>query len=183
MKLAFDNITISGGVAVGKTSLFNNLKPYLTPLHWQFEAIGDIHREYLKDNIMPEATKVSDEFDLKIEKFVEKKLRLEKYHVIAAWLSGFVARNLTNTLRILLTCQDNSLRVDRVANRDRISVEEAKKFIKQREEGNIGKYKRLYGDVNFWNPTYYQLVIDTYAHSQLETVNKVLDKLEYKYTV
>lgn len=63
MTLHFDNITISGGVAVGKSTLARNHLANLEPYHWHIKNLGDINRQYLNDNIMPEATKVSDEFD------------------------------------------------------------------------------------------------------------------------
>jgi len=67
-----------------------------------------------------------------------------------------------------------------VVNRENIGVEEAKDWIKQREEENIIKWQRLYGNYDFWHPKYYDLVIDTYSSGQMETVGKVLDKLAYK---
>lgn len=179
MTLHFDNITISGGVAVGKSTLARNLLAYLEPYHWHIKNLGDIHRQYLNDNIMPEATKVSDEFDKKIEAEVEKILSTQKNWIIQGWLSGYVAKDLDKTLRILLICKENALRVDRVANRDNASIAEAKQFIKQSEEGNLAKYKRIYGNHDFWNPKYYHLVIDTYSSGQLETTGKVLDVLGY----
>jgi cytidylate kinase len=180
MELKYDNIAISGGVAVGKTTLLANLKPFLLPLGWEFLNVGDIHRQHLKDNVMPEAIKVSDEFDRAIEEKVHEALSTKKNIAMQAWICGFVARDLPKTLRILLVCKDDSLRVDRVANRDNISIDQAKEFIKRREEGNIAKYKRLYGGYHFWDPKYYNLVIDTYAHSQIETVDLALEALGYK---
>ena len=179
MKFRFDNITISGGVGVGKSTLIDNLIPYLSPYGWQFKSLGDIHRKFLKDNVMPEAKKVSDEFDLKIEAEVKKILETQKHWIIQGWLSGFVARHLDNTLRVLVICSHKSLKVDRVVNRDKVTVETAKQYIKQREEGNFEKYRRLYGNYDFWDPQYYHAVIDTYAMGQLETVGRVLDLLGY----
>ena len=128
---------------------------------------------------MPEAVKVSDEFDRKIEDDVFHLLSTEKKNVIQAWISGFVARELPKTLRILLVCNENSLRIDRVAERDHISPQEAETFIKQREEGNLQKFKRLYGEYNFWDPKYYHLVIDSYANGKEECVNLVLHELGF----
>lgn len=179
MNLKFDNLTISGGVAVGKSTLINNLIPYLEPYGWKFKSIGEIHRKFLKDNVMPEAARVSDDFDRKIEAEIERTLRMEENWIVQSWLAGFDARHLKNTLRVLLVCHEESLRIDRVANRDKVTVEQAKIFIRQREDGNLEKYRRLYGKHNFWDPKYYHLVIDTYSSGQLETVGKVLDKLGY----
>ena len=57
------------------------------------------------------------------------------------------------------------------------TIDEAKKWIKQRELENERKWKDLYGDHDFWNPQHYDLIIDTYATGQMETVGRVLDKL------
>lgn len=179
MTFKFDNITISGGVAVGKSTLIENLKPYLEPYNWNFKSVGDIFREYLKDNIAPKSAHVSDQFNRDMEAEVERKLREEKRWVIQAWISGFVARKLDTTLRILLICKEDALRIDRVANRDKTTIAQAKQFIREREEENISMYKRLYGEYNFWDPKYYHIVIDTYSCGQLETTGIVLDKLGY----
>lgn len=180
MKLKYNNITISGGIAVGTTTLFNNLKPYLRPYGWRFKSTGEFIRQYTQEKINPVATLVSDDFDRKIETKVAKTLEKEKKWVIEGWLSGFVARNIKTTLRILLICSEESLRIDRVVNRDKITIREAKKMIKTRENGNLKKWRRIYGNYNFFDPKYYHLVIDTYSSGPLETVGKVLDRLGYK---
>ncbi|OGK18511.1 hypothetical protein A2866_00870 [Candidatus Roizmanbacteria bacterium RIFCSPHIGHO2_01_FULL_39_8] len=181
MHFKFDNIAISGGVAVGKSTLIRNLYHFLKPYGWKFKSIGEIHRQYLKDNIMPEASRVSDEFDRKIEETMIHIFETEKQWIIQSWLAGFNARNLKKTLRVLLTCKDRSLRIDRIVNRDKVTIGNAKKFLKQREQGNLAKYKRLYGNYNFWDPKYFHLVIDTYSSGPLETAGKVLDKLGYDH--
>ncbi len=178
--MKYDNITISGGAGTGKTTLYRNLQPYLQSQGWKFKTIGELFREHVKDNVMPTATKVSEQYDRDIENMVEKLLTTEKNWVIEAWLAGFVARNLPRTFRILVVCRDMSLRVDRIANRDKISIDQAKKFIKEREETNFAKYRKLYGDYNFWNPEYFHLIIDTYELGQHEAVDKVLIGLGYK---
>ncbi len=179
MDFKFDNIAISGGVAVGTTTLLDNLKPYLEPYGWKFSSTGNFVREYTKENILPLATLVSEEFDKEIEKKVYEKFLNEDRWVIEGWLAGFVARKLNNTLRVFLYCSEESIRVDRLANRDRLSVGEAKQFVKLREEKNIKKWKKIYGDYNFFDKKYYHLSIDTYSSGQHETVGKVLDCLGY----
>jgi len=116
MHLKYDNITISGGVGVGTSTLMNNLKPYLKPMDWKFKSTGEIIRKYTKEQIMPSATLVSDEYDRVIEKTAKNLLSNQKHWVIEAWLSGFIARDMKKVLRILLVCSDDALRVDRVAN-------------------------------------------------------------------
>ena len=189
MNLKFENITISGGVAVGTSTLLNNLKLYLKPQNWNFFSGGEFMRNYaIKNGFFPKnskehhkATVYSDDFDNQVDYGMLERLTKEKHIILESWLSGFMARELKNVLRILLVCSDEALRIDRVANRDMVTVEEAKVFIKEREEENFKKWKRLYGDYNFFNPKYYQLVIDTYNAGPMETLGKVLDKLGFKH--
>lgn len=180
MDFKYANMTISGGIAVGTTTLMENLKPYLEPYQWKFKSNGEIVREYTKENVLPLATLVSDDFDRKIEATVYEKLEKEKNWVLEGWLTGFISRNLPNTLRILLICSENSIRIDRLMNRDKVSVSDAKNFLKLREDKNFKKWQQIYGEHNFFNPKYYHLVIDTYSSGQNQTVGKVLDALGYK---
>ncbi|OGK24642.1 hypothetical protein A3A46_01245 [Candidatus Roizmanbacteria bacterium RIFCSPLOWO2_01_FULL_37_13] len=188
MKLKYDNITISGGVAVGTSTLLYNLKHYLKPYGWKFFSGGEFMRDYaIKKGFIPKNLKThhtaavySDDFDKKIDYGMKERLQKEKLLVLESWLSGFMARGLKNTLRILLVCSNEAIRVDRVVNRDNVTIDEAKKFIKDREEVNFKKWHRLYGKHNFFDPKHYNLVIDTYSSGPLETTGKVLDKLGYK---
>lgn len=180
MLLKYRNITISGGVSSGKNTLLDNLKPYLTPLGWKFAHGGQLLRDFAKEYVQPVATLVDKDFHNYIDNRTKDLLTKEGNYVIEAWLSGFMSRDLKDTLRVLLICSDDALRIDRVANRDKVSIDEAKKFIKEREDINFKEWKRIYGDYNFWDPKYYNLVIDTYSSGPMETVGKVLDKLKYK---
>ncbi len=178
MKLKYKNITISGGVAVGKNTLQNNLKPYLEPLGWSFTSGGQLLRDFAKEYVQPVASLAPDDFHQKLDD--RTKQLLEKGNiVIEAWLGGFMARDRVDTLRILLLCKNDALRIDRVANRDKVSVEDAKTYIKEREEGNFKEWQRIYGAYDFFGHEYYHLIIDTYSSGQNETVGIVLDKIGY----
>ncbi len=179
MNLKFENITISGGVAVGKGTLTANLKPYLEPLGWKFTSGGQLLRDFTKEYVQPLASLADAKFHNELDARTKRLLTEEGHYVIEAWLAGFMARDLDNTLRIFLTCSNDALRIDRVANRDKVSIDQAKHYIREREEGNMTEWRRIYGDYNFWDPKFYHLTIDTYSSGQMETVGKVLDKLGY----
>ena len=179
MNLKYRNITISGGVSTGKNTLLNNLKPYLKPLGWKFTSGGQLLRDFAKEYVQPLASLADKKFHNMLDDRTKRLLTEEGNYVIEAWLAGFMARDLTDTLRVLLICDNDALRVDRVANRDKVSIENAKKFIKEREEINFKEWKGIYGNYNFFDNQYYHLVIDTYSSGQLETVGKVLDKLGF----
>lgn len=180
MNLKFQNITISGGVATGKNTLLNNLKPYLKPLSWQFTSGGQLLRDFAKEYVQPLASLADKKFHNSLDARTRRLLTEKGNYVIEAWLAGFMAKDLKNTLRILLICSNQALQVDRVANRDKISIQEAKEFIREREQENFKTWYKIYGKHNFWNPKYFHLIIDTYSSGPLETVGKVLDYLGYK---
>jgi len=178
MKLKYRNITISGSVAVGKNTLHENLKSYLEPLGWTFTSGGKLLRDFAKEYVNPVASLAPDDFHHKLDDRT-KNLLERGHYVIEAWLAGFMAKERDDTLRVFLRCQNDAIRIDRVANRDNLSVADAKKFIKAREDGNFAEWKRIYGDYNFFDPKYYHLSIDTYSSGPLETVGIVLDKLGF----
>jgi cytidylate kinase len=69
-------------------------------------------------------------------------------------------------------------------NREKISIEQAKEEVIEREENDLEKWRKLYanGDKNwnYWDKKYYDLVINTYSHNQDETLEFALEKLGYK---
>ncbi len=180
-KFKYRNITISGKIAVGTTTLAKNLQQILG---WKYINTGALQRQYDREHGISEnergATTRPDTHEREMEAMAKRILIEEKQVIYEAWLSGFVAQTIPQVLKILVICSAEAIRIDRVVNRDRVSVDEAKKFIKTREEENIDKWKKLYGDHDFWNPKFYDLVIDTYSSGPLETVGKVLDSLGYK---
>lgn len=180
MTFNYKNITISGGIGVGTSTLSANLKPFLEKENWQFKSTGAFIREYTHENVMPLATLVSDDFDREIEKKATELLQTQEKWVVEAWLAGWLARDMKHVLKVLVICSEDSLRIDRVVNRDNVSVEEAKKNIKEREEGNFAKWRRIYGEYDFFDKSYYDLVIDTYSTGQTESAKLVLEKLGYK---
>ena len=175
----YNNITVSGRIATGTSTLAKNLE---RALGWKRINVGDLQREFDRKRGKSEHFSGSDtrtdQWEKDIEAMTQEKLTNENKLIYEAWLSGFVAKEIKGVLRVLLTC-DDALRIDRLVNRDNMSVDEAKKQIESREKGNIKKWQALYGKHDFWDPKYYQLVIDTYATGPNETMGIVLDKLGF----
>lgn len=174
----YRNIVVSGKIAVGTSTLARNLHK---SLGWEYVNAGEIQRQYDRDHNRKEyehgSTVRPDEHEREIEAMT-KQLLTEKDNIIyEAWLGGFIAKDMNDVLKVLVTCSNEAVRIDRVAFRDSLTIDQAKKFIKQREQENVSKWKTLYGDYDFWDPKYFDLVIDTYATGPMETMGKVLDKL------
>lgn len=179
--LKYRNLTISGKIATGTTTLAKNLRQILD---WEYINAGEIQRRWDREHGINEnergASLRPDEHEREMEAMAKKILTEKERIIYEAWLSGFVAREISGVLRVLVICGDEAIRIDRVANRDNVTIEQAKHFIKTREEENITKWMSIYGDYDFWDPKYYELVIDTYSSGPMETLGKVLDKLGYR---
>lgn len=174
----FHNITISGRVASGATTLSRSLAK---KLNWKLMNGGELYREYAKKNGIPlEKTNLSsDKYHLDLDKFIKEKLVNEKQLIIESWLSGFDAQGISGVFKIFITCSNDGIRIDRLVNRDNLTIAEAIEHLKTREEENLNKWERLYKTRDFWNSKLYDLVIDTYTSGPEETLKIALAAIGY----
>ena len=182
------NITISGRIGSGATTLAVKLSK---ELGWEMLEGGQIMRRINKEvgADVVETNKRPDHFDLEYEEMVKKILREEKNRIVQSHLAGFDAKGLEGVFKILVVCEDEQgndkkdIRIDRLVNRDKISVEEAKNEVIEREKRNLEKWRRLYADNDeswaYWDKKYYDLIINTYSHNQEETLKIALEKMGY----
>lgn len=180
------NITVSGKIGAGATSLGKNLSK---TLGWDFLEGGDLFEKIHKELKLSQAMVNSrpDHFDLEYEKKVKKMLSSESHHIIQSHLAGFDAQGIDKVFKILVVCEDNQgndkeeIRIDRLINRDKISIEEAKEEVLERERQHLEKWRRLYAENDqnwvYWDKKYYDLVINTYSHGQDETLKLALEKI------
>lgn len=185
--LKYSSVAISGRPGAGRSTLLKNLKPYLEPLGWEIFSGGDWSRQFSikagkhdpNDAKHHLATDYGEEVDHQIDAAMREKLSHPETHVcVESWIAGWNMRGLPHVLKVLLMC-DDALRIDRVVNRDNVTVEEAKQHLHVREEANLAKWQRMYGVDDFWDPKYYDLVINTYSHGPKETLDLVLQALGY----
>ena len=179
------NITISGRIASGATTLAHHLAKHL---HWRILDGGKIFREFTKDHGY--AGDRPDQFDLDYEEKIKQILSTKEHQIIQSHLAGFDAQGIDDILKIVVVCEDEEgndkadIRIDRLANRDAASVEQAKHEVAERESQNLTKWRRLYANndpkwVN-WDKKYYDLVINTFTHNQIESLQLVLDAIGHK---
>ncbi len=202
-KTKYKNITISGLPGSGSTTLLNLLKEELKFKGWSGFSGGEFMRQYAVEKglyddtqkIHHSAIAYDDDFDRQVDLDIRKKLKSQEQWIIESWLSGFMAQGLPAILKILVYCSEDSVRIDRIVNRDDISVEEAKTHINDRYQTNLKKWRQLYQKewrqwvvakglaepnepIDFWKPELYDLVIDTYSNNQQQTTNIVLDAIK-----
>ncbi|EKD65443.1 MAG: hypothetical protein ACD_50C00083G0002 [uncultured bacterium] len=183
------NITVSGRIGSGTTTLASGLAE---KLDWELLEGGilfeKIHNELKISEVQVGAR--PDHFDLEYEEKIKKLLLEESNQVVQSHLAGFDAQGIEGVFKILVICEDEEgndkmeIRIDRLVNRKKISVDEAKEELMAREQGHLEKWSRLYagGDPNwvYWDKKYYDLVINTYAQNKEETLRIALEKIGYK---
>jgi len=172
----YRNITVSGGVGTGKTTLAKLLN---TSLGWQYRNTGELYRRFVQQSgiKLENTTHSSDDIHRALDLYVTEHLRTDDHHIFEGWLAGFMARGMKDVLKVLVLCSDDAIRIKRVANREDITVKEAEEHLRTREAENLSKWKKLYGRADFWKPEEYDLVIDTRISSEEVALQQVLDKL------
>lgn len=182
------NITVSGRIGSGATTLATKLAERLG---WDVLDGGKLMRQANKDLgfSVIDANKRPDSFDLEYEERVKKMLREESHHIIQSHLAGFDAQGIYGVFKILIICEDSQsndkidIRIDRLVNRDKISVEKAKFEVKERERQHLEKFRRLYANNDqawvYWDKKYYDLVINTYSHNKEETLAIALQAIGF----
>lgn len=187
LHLKYSSVAISGRPGAGRSTLLKNLRPHLGPLGFEFFSGGEWSRKYSidlgkhdpKDPKHHLATDYGDDIDYEIDQAQREKISYSSTHLaIESWIAGWNARGFSHVLKVLLMC-DDALRIDRIVNRDGVSVEEAKEHLRAREDANINKWKQLYGVDDFWDPKHYDLIINTYSHGPGQTLEIVLQALGY----
>ncbi len=180
------NITVSGRIGSGATTLAVKLAE---TLGWDVLDGGKILRRINQEvgATVVDTLKRPDRFDLDYEERVKRMLREESHHVVQSHLAGFDAQGIDGIFKILIICADEEgndkteIRVDRLVNRDGISIEQAKHEVLERERQNLEKWRRLYTNNNpswvYWDKKYYDLVINTYSHNQEETLRIALEAI------
>ena len=205
MKYNYKNITISGLPGCGSTTLLKELKDKLEEDGWIGFSGGEFMRAYAieKGLFNPSksthhsATVYNDDFDRQVDYGMREKVTNQEKWIIESWLSGFMAQNIPGTLKVLMTCSDDAVRIDRIVNRDGVDVMEAKESIHSRYQGNLAKWQRMYSKewqewvvatgklsqtepIDFWREELYDLVIDTFSNNKEKTLQMVLDAIEKK---
>lgn len=173
------NITISGRIGSGATTLAKKLSEILG---WQMLDGGGIFRQLQKEQgfDINKTDSRPDHFDLEYEEMVKKNLKEKNHQIIQSHLAGYDAQGIDGVFKILVLCagedgeDKTEIRVDRIVNRDKVSIDEAKKGVVDREEEHLKKFRRLYANDdeswNYWKKDYYDLIINTYSHNAEETL-------------
>lgn len=201
----FKNITISGLPGSGSTTLLNQLREELKFDGWTGFSGGEFMREYAMEKGLMDANgklhhsanAYSEEFDREVDMGMRERLSTEENWILESWLSGFMAQGVEGTFKILMVCSNTAVKVDRIVNRDTVTPEDALDNMNHRYQTNLKKWRRMYKDewqkwvvdtgkatqsdaIDFWRPSLYDIVIDTYSTNQTESLELVLHAITQK---
>ena len=183
-------ITVSGRIGSGSTTLAKTLSKILG---WKHVEGGEVFWEEVRRKLGLEEKDTNlrpDKNDKDFDASLKKLLKKSKDIILETKLAGFNAQSISEVFKILIICENDKgidqseIRIDRIINREKISVDKAKGEVLQREKNDIGKWRRIYAnnDQNwvYWDRKYYDLVINTYSHNQDETLKIALEGIGYK---
>lgn len=180
-------ITISGRIASGSTTLGHRLAGILG---WRHVEGGEVFWEAVRakmglgekdTDLRPD--KEDEDFDSSLKEILASGKNL----ILETKLAGFNAQGISGVFKIGVVCEDEDnndkteIRIDRLINREKISIEQAKEQVLEREKNDLEKWRRLYSNSdpnwNYWDKKYYNLVINTYSHNQDETLKIALQAI------
>jgi len=182
-------ITVSGRIASGSTTLSKHVAH---ALGWRRIEGGEIFWEAVRNklglgekdtNLRPDN---EDElFDAQLKRILKEDSQI----VLDTKLAGFNAQDIPGVFKVLALCTDKDgndqtqIRIDRLVNREHLSVEEAKEEVLVREKNDIEKWRRLYAPQDntwtYWDKKYYDLVIDTFSFDQDHSLHAVLSAIGF----
>lgn len=170
-----NKITISGKICTGKTTLLKSLEKQL---NWPVFMTGKLFREYVAKNKLDleQVEEQNDDLTKKIDYQVRDMIYKEGNLIVDGWMSGIMAHDQPNVLKILLTCKDET-RYKRFSDRENINFDEAKKRVEERQSNWLNKLEKIYGRNDFMDPKNYDLIIDTTDISSQEVLEKVIRKI------
>lgn len=173
--MIFNKITISGKICTGKTTLLKSLEQ---ELNWAVFMTGKLFREYVSKNKfnLEQVEEQNEELTKKIDYQVRDLIHAPENLIIDGWMSGIMAADLPNVLKVLLICDDN-IRYQRFADREKINIVEAKKRVEERQNNWLNKLQKIYKRSDFVDPKNYDLIIDTSNISSQAVLEKVIKAL------
>jgi len=169
----YTKVTISGKICTGKSSLFRELQK---KLNWPTFSTGAYFREYAKSHTISLniAEEQNEYLTHKVDEMVKEMVKKPGNLLLDSWLAGIMAEGVDDVLKILLVT-DDSMRFKRFAEREHVSIEEAKAEVLLRDKSWFEKVRQIYNRSDFFDEKNYTLVIDTSSLS-VDQVEEIILK-------
>ena len=174
-------IAISGLVGTGKTTAALEVQKILGKKGKKAEIIIPTFKDIAKEKgiDLMEFQRMAEK-DPSIDKLFDQKMMemasKTKDAIIASWLAMWIIKDAD--LRVFLY-GPLGVRAERIAKRDKIGVEDAKRHIIEREEGNRKRYMSLY-EIDIFDYTTADVCINTSQYDAGKVAEMVISALEIK---
>lgn len=171
-------ITISGPIGSGKSSVGKRLAKLL---NYQFFSGGTFFRQLADEHGMSleEFNRYAEnhvEIDKKQDQLILDFIRESDNIVVESRLAGWLCyHNSVDAFRIFIDAHLDE-RIKRVSHREKSNRSKTGELLKQREESEIKRYRDFY-DVDYREPLYYDLIINTENLSVEQVVNKIYEQI------
>lgn len=180
METKITKITIGGLSGTGKGTVAKGLAE---KIGFKFTSAGNFFRELAKEkgyNSVLELQKVihspestDSSIDIEVDERTKKFGSENDRFIIEGRLC---AHMIPGAFKILLTCNEEE-RFKRVAERQGVDFETAKKETLERENLYTNFYKTFYKIENYLDERYYDLIIDTTSISPEEIIQDLINKI------
>ena len=170
-----NKITIFGLAGTGKSSVGKTLAK---KLYCAFVSTGNVFREQAKEAgvLVHEYDKMA-EIDPGIDQKLDERIaQIGKIHENLVLESRLGWYFVPDSLKIKFICEDGE-RFKRVAHRDKISEEEAKRISNIRENSHLERFKKVYGIEDYSADEHFDLIIDTTNIHVSEIIEIILKKV------
>lgn len=174
--MKYKNIAVTGKIiASGSTTLAWELAK---KLDWRFHTAGEIFRQYCQEKGWPieRYQDVPEEVDKEVDEKAKEMMEKEEKIVYEGWLAGWLTREMPHVFRVLYVAP-LEVRIKRFAQREKVSLKEAREKVIFRDKTTIEKHQRLYQIKDQFDKNYFHLIVETDKMTPEEEVELVLSKL------
>ncbi|MEM0437806.1 MAG: cytidylate kinase family protein [Candidatus Micrarchaeia archaeon] len=134
-------VCISGLTGSGKTTAAEHLAKLLGVPHIAFSMKDEAKARGISIVELQEIAARDSRIDLEFDKRQEEEMKKHQSFVTSTWLGAWIA---DADLNVWLYA-DDEVRARRVAGRDGMPVEEARKMMLKKDAQNVERYLKLYG--------------------------------------
>jgi cytidylate kinase len=171
----FHSLAVSGECSSGKSTLCKTLSQIL---NWTHVDVGNEFRKIAEPRGLriEEFGSIPDPLLRQIDDQIRHRIQIEVNVIWDGRLACYLARNTMKVFKVYCVA-DLGIRARRSVNRDKISLEEARRKVLARDSEEADVFGRLYGISNPYSEKWVNLRLDTSHSSPKELANKVLRAL------
>lgn len=172
-------VIISGQRNTGKSTLYWLLQK---ELNWPCFSVSHFLLDYMRTNGLQGASfeKLAHHEEVmrrEIDERVTALLSIPDKVIIETRIFESIKETYKDTLKILLTANDQT-RIARNAFREQISIEKSAKRLIPKENKWLEKITQQFGFSDYFDPKYYDLVLDTSEMTKMEVLDTVVKMVQ-----